>query len=327
MKASSCKSLKSSIILLLLCFCMTNTMAQPVAGGNNPLAGKRVLIVGASITQEGEFVNYMEYYLNRLYPSQKFDIISIGLASETVSGLSEKQHPFPRPNLHNRLQAALDIVKPQIVMAVDYGMNDGIYHPQSPERMQAFKDGVNKLINTVKAANAKLILLTPEPFDPLPVKSVRPITAPDFAYFAPYVGYDSVLSDYTDWEFTIHTPDVMIIDIHTPINNYLKQLRQTNPQFSFGTDGIHPNTAGHLLMAQTILKAMDMNIAGTNLDAEIKRINADPIFPIIARRRQLRSEGWLPYVGYTRDKTVKTNVIEPTETAAYELQAQIDRLR
>lgn len=285
------------------------------------------MVVGASITQEGEYVTYLEYYLNRLYPAQKFDIISIGLASETVSGLSEKQHPFPRPNLLNRLPDALALIKPQIVIAVDYGLNDGIYHPQNAERTQAFQNGIHKLWNEVKAAGATLILLTPEPFDPLPVKAARPADAPDFAYFAPYAGYDSVMSAYTNWELTLKEPGLMVIDIHTPINNYLKQVRLNNPNFSFGTDGIHPNAAGHLLIAQTILKALGMPAGTNNLDADLNNIHADPVFPLIAKQRQIRSDAWLDYVGYTRDKTVKTNSVAAAEKSVAGLQEQIDKLR
>ncbi len=291
------------------------------------LAAKRVLIVGASITQDGSYVNFMEYYLNRLYPKQRFDIISIGLASETLSGLTEKQHPFARPDLLNRLPQALKLIKPQIVIAVDYGLNDGIYHPQSPERFAAFKSGVHQLITTVTNAGARLVLLTPEPFDSLPVKSKLAVNAPDFAYFAPYAGYDSVMTDYTNWELTLHDLGVLIVDIHTPINRYLEQRRGLNPDFSFGADGIHPDKAGHLLIAQTLLKALGIPLATRSLEEDLEKINADPLFSLIAQQREIRSKGWLDYVGYTRDKSVKSDSIAPAETKVAALQLKIDRLR
>jgi len=321
------KAAKNYLLMFLVFAFCTLFYANSPAAETVSLANKRILVVGASITQQGDFVNFIEYYLNRLYPSEKFDIISIGLASETVSGLSEKQHPFPRPDLLNRLPNALALVKPQIVIACDYGLNDAIYHPQNAERTQAFQDGINKLISEVKGAGAKLVLLTPEPFDPLPVKSARPLDAPDFAYFAPYVGYDEVMSNYAQWELTLNVPDVSVVDIHTPINNYLKQRRETEPNFSFGTDGIHPNTAGHLLMARTILAALGVPMNTNSLNDELQKIQADPLYPLVAKHRQIRSESWLDYVGYTRDKTVKTDSITATEEKAADLQNQIDQLR
>ena len=158
-------------------------------------------------TQGGEYVSFIEYYLDKLYPTQHFDIISIGLSSETVSGLWENAHPFPRPYLHERLWAALDVIKPDIVFAC-YGMNDGIYHPQSPERMAAFQSGIRKLIADDKAAGAKTVLLTPPPFDPVPVAgSVRPAGAADYSYMNPFDRYDSVLADYATWELTLPAAD------------------------------------------------------------------------------------------------------------------------
>ena len=111
-----------------------------------PLSGKRVLFLGDSITQNGQYVSFIEYFLDKRYPTQTFNFISIGLASETVSGLSEKAHPFPRPYLHNRLQNALRAIKPAIVVAC-YGMNDGIYHPESQDRKAAFEKGIKTLIS------------------------------------------------------------------------------------------------------------------------------------------------------------------------------------
>src|ERR1700755_42158 len=72
---------------------------------------QRVLILGDSITQDGRYVSYLEYYLHRLAPAEKADIISIGLSSKTVSGLSEKSHPYPRPCALERLDRALKLVK------------------------------------------------------------------------------------------------------------------------------------------------------------------------------------------------------------------------
>lgn len=290
-------------------------------------AGKRVLIVGASITQQGDFVNFMEYYLNRLYPEQEFDFISIGLASETVSGLTEKQHPFPRPNLLNRLHRALALIKPQIVIASDYGLNDGIYHPESPERFQAFKKGIRQLITEVISANANLILLTPEPFDSLPVKSRLPANAPDFAYFAPYAGYDAVMKDYAKWELQLKEPHAKVVDIHSPVSEYLKIQRKINPVFSFGEDGIHPNRAGHLLIAQTILKLLGIPLNTENLESDLNKILSDSLYTLIAKQREIRSAGWLSYVGYTRGETVKSDSIDSTEKQVASLQVEINKLR
>ncbi len=314
----------TAALLTVLCGVVTATPARAQAA---TLSGKRVLFLGDSITQAGEYVTFVEYYLNTLYPTQHFDIISIGLSSETVSGLTENAHPFPRPWLHERLWAALDVVKPDIVFAC-YGMNDGIYHPQSHERMAAFQNGIRKLIAVDKAAGAKTVLLTPPPFDPTAIpNSIRPVTAADFSYLNPYDHYDSALAVYARWEMTLPATDAQVVDLHTPLADYLAARQKADPTFHYSGDGIHPNAVGHLLMAQTILQALGAPLQIKDLGREVTTTAADPLFALVAKRRETRSNGWLPYVGYTRDRSVKSDSIADTEQVASALQAQIDHLR
>jgi lysophospholipase L1-like esterase len=293
---------------------------------NGPLSGQKVLWLGDSITQAGDYVTIIEYYLNRQYTSSHYDFVSIGLSSETTSCLTEKDHPFPRPCLSERLDRALDLVHPQLVIAC-YGMNDGIYHPQSPERMAAFQKGMQNLVAAVKAKGLRLMILTPPPFDRVPINTTLDAHAPDFSYKAPYEKYDDVLADYAAWEKTLaFGAEVTVVDLHTAINDYLAKQRVTDPKFSFTKDGIHPDLAGHLLMARTILKEQKVNVPQTPLNEEAARLQADPLYVIVKAHREKRSQAWLDYVGYTRDKTVKTQ--NPLgEQAAHDMQTQVDLMR
>jgi hypothetical protein len=62
------------------------------------------------------------------------------------------------------------------------------------------------------------------------------------------------------------------------------------------------------------------------LEQEIARIQADPLFALVRDRRALRSEAWLPYVGYTHGMTYKSPSVRAAETVAARLQAEIDGL-
>jgi lysophospholipase L1-like esterase len=86
---------------------------------------RRIMFLGDSITAAGMYVQYFEGYLLTRFPHKRFEIFSLGLPSETVTGLSEPDHPWPRPNVHERLGRALERLKPDTVVAC-YGMNDGI---------------------------------------------------------------------------------------------------------------------------------------------------------------------------------------------------------
>ena len=290
------------------------------------LSGKRILILGDSITMDGTYVSFMEYYLESLYPNKKFDIISIGLGGETTCGLTEPGH-FKRPCVFSRLDSALSKIKPKLVFAC-YGMNDGLYNPQSPKRFQAYKDGILKLIKKIKESGAKVIILTPPVFDPLHIQGkVLMDNEKGYTYSKPYYKYDNVLADYSKWIMSLKIKDVQTIDIHSPMKEYLLKRHKADPKFFINKDGIHPTPFGHLFMTNIILDKIGIPVSIKDLDNEFKRDTSDTLFKLINKQRQIRSKGWLEYIGYTARKTVKINNIEPTEKKVRELQKQIDKLK
>lgn len=285
---------------------------------------RRVLWLGDSITQNGEYVSFVEYYLTKLFPAEHVDFISVGLSSETVSGLSEADHPFPRPDVRERLQRALTAVNPATVVAC-YGMNDGIYAPPSPEREAAFQDGMFRLATAVQRIGAPLILLTPPPFDAIPIKSKTvPASSPKFGYGTPFEGYDAVLTRFSTLEK--NAPATMIrslVDLHAVVNLELQRRRSQSPEFSFAKDGVHPSPLGHLIMARAILEALEITPPFDDAEQELARLQKDELFLAVKARREKRSAGWLAYIGYTRDKTVKTDSIADVESAAAEADRAI----
>lgn len=83
------------------------------------------MFLGDSITMDGRFLISLDLLTRSRLPAPAPELINLGLASETVSGLSEREHPWPRPCVMERLDRALEKGKPQVVVAC-YGMNDGI---------------------------------------------------------------------------------------------------------------------------------------------------------------------------------------------------------
>lgn len=276
----------------------------------------RVIFLGDSITQDGRYVSIIEYELFKHYPNADIDIISIGLSSETVSGLTEPEHPYPRPNAHERLGRALRRLEPQTVCAC-YGMNDGIYHPQSDERFQAYKDGIQRLIANAKAAGARMIFLTPPLFDStvIPEKVVSE-DAKQFGYATPYAGYNDVLADYADWLLNLDIAGVWIFDLNGPMLHYSLSRRETNPDFALSSDGVHPDWTGHALMAQQALKGLGVPIEEMDPQAYAKFIQQDELFKMVHARRLLRSMAWLVDIGFEKPDEYKGLPVEEAETRA-----------
>lgn len=310
-------SLKIILGVLLLGISSRAIAEEPIAAKSNvtpansltakDLANKRVVFLGDSITQAGGYISFVDYYLEKLYPEQNFDIYGLGLASETLSGLSEDNHAggaFPRPCLFERLGRLLERVKPEVVFAC-YGINDGIYLPLDSDRFSAFKDGVNNLIEQCQAAGVEqIVLVTPPIYD----ATTKP---GEF-------NYDSVMTKYAEWEMTIDKPGVQVIDLHSA----MRAARDARTEV-FSKDRVHPGSEGHLLMASTILSALDVSVPQQSLEA----IQADPLYQKVDKLRKHRSSNWMKHVGYTREKTVTPQPLGETEGVATKMKAEIDQIR
>jgi lysophospholipase L1-like esterase len=276
----------------------------------------KILFMGDSITHAGHYVAWIEAQLRTNQKKGPYsELINLGLPSETCSGLSEPDHPFPRPDVHERLERALEKIKPDVVFAC-YGMNDGIYYPFSEERFEAYKKGIAEIIRKVDKSGAKLILMTPPAFDPLPLKKagkLRPLGAEKYAWFAIYEGYDDVLKKYSDWLLT-QRDKAFVIDLHTPVTKYVEAKRKKDPDFTMSPDGVHVNNEGHVVLAKAILTAAKEDFGG----------DPDPeLLKLVDQKTRLLHDAWLSHVGHKRPGVKAGLPIDEAKKKAAELEAKI----
>ena len=262
------------------------SFAQPIAP-----AIKRIVFLGNSITWAGMYVNDVEAFLRAQYPHRQFEIINVGLPSETVSGLSEPGHAdgkFPRPDLHERLARVLEQTKPDLVFAC-YGMNDGIYMPLDSGRFQKFKEGINWLHDEVVKTGARLIHLTPPDYDEANGKSI---------------GYTNVLDVYANWLLgKKRSSKWEVIDIHYPMKKYLMQHRITDSAFALAPDGVHPGEAGHWIIAQQVLLHTGFtNVAKfAGITKSLHQVkDATALIKLITNRQNMMRDAWLTTTKHLR---------------------------
>ena len=224
--------------------------------------GDRVVFMGDSNTYAGHYVNEIAAQWKARFSEQETEFINCGLSSETACGLSEPAHPFPRPNAQERIDRVIGKLKPD-VLVICYGMNDGIYHPFDALRFEAYQEGIRALVGKGREAGAKVILLTPPPFDTPAVRKrgkLRPRDAGEFNWMTIYEGYDDVLKRYSQWILEQASAVDQVIDIRTPFVEFLRERRQANSEYGMTGDGIHFNRDGHRVIAKVILRAWDMDL-------------------------------------------------------------------
>ena len=309
-------------VLLLLALA-----AEPV-----PADGDRqtILFLGDSITFAGGYVDHFDAQLRLAAAHAGRDapnVIQIGLSSETVCGMTEQGHPFPRPNVHSRLKSALERIEPDVVFAC-YGMNDGIYKPLDAERFACYQDGMRRLVRDVLASAAELVLLTPPPFDRTGRRIGRKpmVTAEQQAAGAIgiYEGYDEVLTKYA--AFVASLPDeeefreqpLSVIDLHAYLKRNLAGARKFNKAFTYAKDGIHPDQQGHRIMGLWISQlrggAEPLKLA----DPRTKRA-----MTLIRERSTMLRDAWHAAIGHEHPRKPPGLPVERAEAKAAELDRQI----
>lgn len=286
---------------------------------------RRVLVLGDSITYSGAYVDLFEAAVRRVAPAWRGEILTLGLPSETVSGISEEGHAggkFPRPDLHERLDRVLAQTKPDLVLAC-YGMNDGIYHPLGDERFARFRAGIERLREKVQASGAKLVHLTPPVFDQQPIKD-KVLPADAAAYPMPFAGYDDVLGRYSAWLLERRARGWKVIDLHGPMRRTLDSRRIESPAFAFSKDGVHPDRAGHGVMAHALLSGW--GFAPLQADAVLRWADDkdDALLKLIAARRKLLSDAWLTATGHKRPGMAVGKPLAQAQREAAEIGKKIE---
>jgi len=202
---------------------------------------QRIVFLGDSITASGRYVANFDAWLATKQLDPPPIVIDAGLASETVSGLSEDGHAggkFPRPDLFERLDRVLDLTKPDLVFAC-YGINCGIYLPFDEYRFAKYQEGIRRLKSKVEAVGAKLIVITPPFYDDLRKPGA--------------FSYNAVLDQYAAWLLSQRAEGWHVVDLHDAMTAYMTRRRANDPQFTMQPDAVHPNEEGHWFMTQQLL--------------------------------------------------------------------------
>lgn len=286
------------------------------------LQSKRIVFLGDSITANAGYVIGVAQALHSTrLPNGGPEVLSMGLSSETVSGLSEEGHggagekAFPRPYLFDRLDSILDLTKPDTVFAC-YGMNCGIYKPLSQERFERFKEGIERLHAELEKRGARIVHITPPFYD---VK--RRSTSPE---------YPEVLLKYAEWLVSKREAGWQVIDLHTAMKAEVEKRRESVPDFTMSPDGIHPNPEGHWLMACQILGWLGETEAATAPSAaallESRKVPATAL-ALISKRVSMMRDSLVHAAGHKRPGVAVGLPVETARAEAQKMDAELSKLR
>jgi len=197
-----------------------------------------LLFIGDSITEAGRYedpeqigfsyVRYIRDYMAINRPESLPTIINKGIGGNRV------------PDLAERWEADVLNLKPDYV-SISIGINDVWRQLDSPHQEslspEQFKEVYANLIEQVCArTNAKVILMEPTVIE-------ENVDAQGNRLLIPYVKAVQELAE---------SYNAVLVPTHTA---FIAYLQKENHQV-LTTDGVHMNTAGNMLMAQTWLQAV-----------------------------------------------------------------------
>jgi lysophospholipase L1-like esterase len=259
------------------------------------LAGIRLIVfLGDSVTQAADYTTDVECWL--ISQGHRLETSNIGLSSETVVELTAEENAghvkgagFARPFIGERLERSLTLTKPDLLF-VCYGMNDGSALPEGPDGLRRFGESITQLRDRALYSGVKrIVFCTPPIHDPL-IK-IDPAKNP----------HECNLVSYRNWLLSKRAHGWEVVDIHGPMRRDLDTARQTDPTFRFQPDGVHPDRAGHWLMAREILtQYFGAKLDGISSSPQFFKTNGDEIRDLVHQRQKVLFDASMMQIGHGR---------------------------
>lgn len=209
------------------------------------LPGQKLLLIGDSITDAGRtrpageglfdprgkgYVNMVEALLTSTYPERKIRVVNQGNSGNTVRNLKE------------RWQTDVLDHKPDWV-SIMIGINDVWRQHDSPLQteihvgLEDYASTLEELIVETKEVTGNLVLMSPFFIEPTKTDAMR----------AQMDCYGAVAKDLAEKHGAI------FVDVQSAFDEVLEHCHSA----ALAWDRIHPNQAGHMIIARAFLKAVD----------------------------------------------------------------------
>lgn len=205
--------------------------------------GERAVFLGNSITDGGHYHSYIWLYYMTHFPDMPIRILNGGIGGDTAY------------DMNKRLDGDIFSMKPSVLM-VTFGMNDSGYFEYNGDNGKEF--GEQKYQESVKnyqmmekrlqgLPDTRIVMVGTSPYDETAqIKDNTPFKTKNET-MKRIIDYQRGSAAKNGWEF---------VDWNAPMVALNQQNQQKDPSFTLcGNDRIHPDNAGHMVMAYLFLKA------------------------------------------------------------------------
>ena len=179
----------------------------------------------------------------------------------------------------------------------------------------------------MEASGAVIIHFTPAFFDAQPIQD-RLLPAGLDEYRQPYVGYDEVLEAYSRWLLGQRSRGWKVIDLHGAMKQAVLDRRKTDPQFTFASDGVHPNEEGQAVVAGPLAGewGLQLDDQGNPQVPQGKSIDANRLSQLVAQKQRLLQLAWLSSTGHLRPGIPQGVSLQQANEEASKIDQQISQI-
>jgi lysophospholipase L1-like esterase len=227
----------------LLLLCLISVPAIWADDGFYLKAGDRVVFYGDSITDQRLYTTFTETFVLTRFPTLDVSFTHSGWGGDRVGGGGGGP-------IDQRLERDVFPYKPTVV-TIMLGMNDGGYRAFDQSLFDTYSTGFQHIVASLKEhlPGVRITTILPSPYDDV-------TRDPMFAG-----GYNGTLWRYSLWlrDFA-KKENLQEADLNTPVVAALKKAKDINAANAAKLlpDRVHPAPAGHLLMAEALLRAWNV---------------------------------------------------------------------
>jgi lysophospholipase L1-like esterase len=190
-----------------------------------------IVFYGDSITEQNLYSAFLETFLLSRFPQKKLATFNFGWGGDTASGGNRR---FARD---------VGDVKPSLVF-VDFGMNDGGYKAYDEATYRSYIDAQRVLADTIRAAGARQVLFTTSPVDDV-LRGDKAV-------------YNDTLSRMARGVIALAGErQLPVVDLLHPMVELQRLAKEKEPAFTMIPDTVHPDAAGHLVMAYLAMRQIE----------------------------------------------------------------------
>lgn len=263
------ETIKKCIILLILYSISSGVFAQQkfVDSASQRISkfkdGERVVFLGNSITDGGHYHSYIWLYYMTRFPNKDVHIYNAGIGGDKVI------------DMHKRLDSDVFSKNPT-TLVITFGMNDSGYMEYNGEEGAKFgEDKYNETYENYKllesrlkgATDSKIVMMGGSPYDETAIIEGNSSLKGKNDVMQRIVKFQKKAAEENNWEF---------LDLNKPMTAINRRYQSNDPTFTIcGSDRIHPENDGHMVMAYLFLKQQGMEdniVADFEVDARKRSI-------------------------------------------------------